>query len=532
MIADPRQDDLPRKVPGEAPALSIRHLSKRFGSSLVLNDVALDVMPGEVHGLLGQNGSGKSTLIKVLAGFHDPEPGAELSMYGEAAELPMPAGAARRLGIAFVHQHLGLIPSLSVLENLLLGDLAAANLWRIDWRREAAKARETFARFGLDIDPRARIGDLPQVSRALVAIVRAFEDVRQHSAGGRGLLILDEPTPFLPKAGVDQLFGLVRGIVKAGASVIFVSHDIDEIREITDRATILRDGNLAGTVVSKTADHDQFIELIVGRRVSLYQAEKPEFSGRPVAATIRNAGGGLVDNVSFDVRKGEIVGLTGLIGSGSDALPYLLYGAKPATSGTIEIAGNKPLPLAGLKPGNAMAAKIAFLPADRLGAAGVGNLTIADNMSLPVLTEFRNWSGLDWGAITERARQLGQRYDVRPNRPELNLSALSGGNAQKVLMAKWLQTEPALLMLDEPTQGVDVGARQHLFAALDSAAEKGTSILVASTDSEQLAQICHRVLVFARGRIVKELTGAEITKDRIAEECLRSMSSATLSEAA
>ena len=510
----------PRRKPGDPPSLDVRHVSKRFGTQLVLDDVALEVMPGEVHGLLGQNGSGKSTLIKILAGFYDPEPGAELVMYGEGAKLPLPAGGARALGIAFVHQHLALIPSLSVVENLRLGDLAVEDRWAINWRREAEAARETFARFDLDIDPTARICDLSQVSRALVAIVRAFEEVKRQARDDRGLLILDEPTPFLPKAGVEQLFALVRSIAADGAGVIFVSHDIDEVREITDRATVLRDGKLAGTVDSRDVDHDGFIELIVGNRVTLYKGGKPSFAGRPVVATVEGLSGPMVNDVSFSVREGEIVGLTGLIGSGSDAVPSYLYGAKRATAGRMDVS-NRALALTRLLPQDAMDAGVAFLPADRLGAAGVGSLSITDNISLPVLSEFRGVLGLSWPRLNARARELGERYDVRPNRPELALSALSGGNAQKVLMAKWLQTRPKLLMLDEPTQGVDVGARQHLFAALGEASDNGVAMLVSSTDSEQLAQICHRVLVFAQGAIVAELTGADITKDRITEACLK-----------
>ncbi len=512
----------PRRYPGEAPAIAIRRLSKRFGTSTVLNDVALEVMPGEVHGLLGQNGSGKSTLIKILAGFHEPEPGAELLMHGEGVDLPIPPGVARGLGLAFVHQHLGLVPSLTVLENLLIGDIATATRWRIDWTREAARARQTFARFNLDIDPTARIGDLPQVTRALVAIVRAFEDIRTQSRNGHGVLVLDEPTPFLPKVGVDQLFALVRSIVKEGAAVIFVSHDIDEIREITDRATVLRDGVVAGTVVSRKASADQFVELIIGKRVSRYKTETRDMSQTPIAVAVENVTGEIVRDVTVQVRRGEILGLTGLIGSGFDELPYLIYGARRAKQGKVTLDGHSH-DLHRMSPPLAMAAKLALLPSDRLGAAGAGGLSITENMLLPVYKDFRRWFGLDWGGMAGRAAELGREYDVRPNRPDLVLSSLSGGNAQKVLMAKWLQTSPSLLMLDEPTQGVDVGARQQLFSAVDHAAGAGTAVMVASTDYEQLAQICDRVLVFARGRIVNVLEGSAISKDSIAELCLRSI---------
>jgi ribose transport system ATP-binding protein len=514
-------DASPERQSGDAPALSVRGLSKRFGTSLVLDDVRLDVMPGEVHGLLGQNGSGKSTLIKILAGFYDPEPGAELTMYGRAASLPMPPGVARELGIAFVHQHLALVPSLSVLENLRLGAIASERRWRINWRHEAEAARETFRQFGLAVDPTARIAELPQVSRALVAIVRAFEDLRTFAQNGLGILILDEPTPFLPKAGVDKLFSLVRGIAAQGVGVIFVSHDIDEIQEITDRATVLRDGRLAGAVASKSTEHEKFIELIVGRRVQLYHAEKPSFENRPVAAVASNVSGPMVDDVSFTMHEGEIVGLTGLIGSGFDALPSYLYGSRRAAAGQLRI-GNRTLELCSLSPEEAIACRMAYLPADRLGAGGVGSLSIAENISLPVLSTFQKWFGLDWRSVVERSRELGRRYEIRPNQPNLLLSMLSGGNTQKALMAKWLQTAPRLLLLDEPTQGVDVGARQHVFAALSAAADTGASIVVSSTDGEQLAQLCHRVLIFAQGKIVTELSGSAISKERITEECLRS----------
>ena len=509
------------RVPGQPPALSLRHFSKRFGGALALNDVSLDVLPGEVLGLLGQNGSGKSTLIKILSGYHVPEPGGELLIHGESVPLPVPSGSTEKLGLAFVHQHLGLVPSLTVLENLRMNAIASETRWWMNWRRERERARAVFARFGLDIDPAARIADLPQVERALVAIVRAFESVQATGRDHAGILVLDEPTPFLPKAGVDQLFALVRAIVAEGAAVIFVSHDVDEIMEITDRATVLRDGVLAGTVNSKTATHDDFVELIVGRRLDMFHTTPHDLTGKPVVAAVRNAVGGALDGVSVEIRQGEILGLAGLIGSGFDDLPYQIYGARPASSGTLRVSGGAERPLKGMTPSAALDAGIALLPSDRLGAAGVGALSVADNVSLPVLDEFRRLL-LDWPGIFNRALQLGTDYQVRPNRPEMKLASLSGGNQQKVLMAKWLQTEPKLLLLDEPTQGVDVGARQHLFAALSEATGRGISVLVASTDFEQLAQICDRVLIFARGSVVAQLEGTAITKTAIAELCVRS----------
>lgn len=528
MDAEIAHDD--RQEPGAPPALALRHFSKRFGGELALNDVALDVAPGEVHGLLGQNGSGKSTLIKILAGFHAPEAGAELHVNGESVSLPIPPGAALGLGLAFVHQQLALVPSLSVLENLRIGQFATQNRWRIDWRRERERARQTFHRFGLLIDPDARIRDLPQVERALVAIVRAFEDIGlRRNAGRPGVLVLDEPTPFLPRAGVDQLFALVRGIVREGTSVIFVSHDVDEVMEITDRATVLRDGVVAGTLETRQATSDDFVELIIGRRVKLFQTEARDLTETPIVVRISGLGGTTTEDVSIELRKGEIVGLTGLIGSGSDEIPYLVFGAKKARSGTIELDGNR-MNASAMVPSAALAASMTLLPADRLTAGGVAPLSVIDNITLPVLRDFLGPAGLDWSRMTDRAEALCQAYEVRPNRPAMKLGSLSGGNQQKALLAKWLQKRPKLLLLDEPTQGVDVGARQAVFQALHAASLEGTSVLCASTDHEQLAQICDRVLIFARGRIVQELRGTEITKDNIAEQCLRGLSLAGIME--
>jgi ribose transport system ATP-binding protein len=370
----------------------------------------------------------------------------------------------------------------------------------------------------------AVIGELPQVTQALIAIVRAAEEIEAGQArhGGQGILILDEPTPFLPRVGVERLFDLVRGVVKRGASVIFVSHDVDEVMEITDRATVLRDGIVAGTLVTKQSTHDDFVERIIGRRVVPFHIVSRNVEARPYDIQVKGLAGGSVNDVSIDLHKGEILGLTGLIGTGFDDVPALLFGARPAVAGTLRIA-DKEYPLAAMEPQAALTLGLAYLPADRLGRAGVGSLTLTDNMTLPVLRSFRRRGFLDRSGMRRRTSELGEAYAVRPNQPAMPLEALSGGNQQKVLMAKWLQTVPILLLLDEPTQGVDVGARQQLYMALEEAVKNGTSIIVASTDYEQLEQICDRVLIFARGEVIRELHGSELTKDRIAEQCYKSM---------
>jgi ribose transport system ATP-binding protein len=504
----------------ETPALSIANLSKRFGGALALDRVGLTVRRGEVHGLLGSNGSGKSTLIKVLAGFHWPEPGAEVRLYGRLLPLPIPGPKVRGYGLAFVHQHLGLIPSLTVTENLRLGDLAARDRWHIDWRQEQAAAAQVFAAYGLAIDPRAEVARLSPVEQALFAIVRAVEDLRTGGAKDPGVLVLDEPTPFLPRAGVEQLFALVRKATATGASVIFVSHDVDEVKEITDRATILRDGQFIDTVVTRDTSHDGFVSRIVGRSVAGGQGGRARPNG-PVRAEVTGLTAPALGPLDLSLVQGEILGLTGLIGAGYDAVPALIYGARKAAAGRLRLNGRS-LPLRSADPAVMLRRGVVYLPADRLGAAGVGSLAVADNVGLPVLPRLRRAFGLFARDVEAHAGRLGAEAGVKPNAPALPLSALSGGNAQKALLAKWLQIEPDLLLLDEPTQGVDIGAREDIFAALTRAAQGGAAILIGSTDAEQLARLCHRVLVMARGRIVAELTGAQLTKDSITETTFRS----------
>jgi ribose transport system ATP-binding protein len=499
------------------PALEARGLSKTFGGQKALDSVDLIIGRSEVHGLLGQNGSGKSTLIKILAGFHAPDPGGELRIGGTTVPLPLPPGRARALGISFVHQHLGLIPSLTVLENLLIGRLAASRAWALSWRRLAAEARALFARYDLALDPAAPVSRLSAVERALLAIVRAVAELREEAHGGAGVLVLDEPTPFLPKRDVDRLFALIRGIVADGASVLFVSHDIDEVREITDRATVLRDGRVAGSLVTAQASREQVIEMIVGRRLASFAPPPARGIAAPFVR-VRGLRGAGVAGFSLDLARGEIVGVTGLLGSGYERIPYLLYGAQPAEAGELVVDGEV-RSLAAASPARSIRAGIVLIPGDRAQQAAIGALPITDNVTMPVLaTRFRPWA-LARRRMARLAGELGAQFEVTPNRPALPVSSLSGGNAQKVVMAKWLQTAPRLILLDEPTQGVDVGARLAVFAGLRAAAAQGCAIC-ASSDYEQLAMLCDRVLILAGGAVVGELAGSALSKHTIAERCL------------
>jgi ribose transport system ATP-binding protein len=499
--------------------LELSGLSKRFGGAQALADVDLRVLPGEVHGLLGQNGSGKSTLLKVLSGFHEPDAGT-LSVRGEPVQLPLAPGAFRALGFAFVHQDLALVSGLSVTENMFVSRLSRRGARPIRWGRENRRAAQVLASYGLKgIDPAAPISRLTQMQRALVAVVRAVEELR-HDGHQSALLVLDEPTAFLPRAGVDQLFGLVRELVRDGGSVLFVTHDLDEVREVCDRVTVLRDGRRAGTLDVAGTSADELVELIIGRRLEGRAREPRSLTERAGGLRARAVGGALVNGVDLHVAAGEVLGVTGLLGSGFEELVHILYGARPGT-GELQLDGVT-LDLAAMTPRRAMDMGMAFVPADRPSEAVIGSLSVADNVTMTTLGRHRGALGLSRGRLRTAAAGLGDRYDVRPNRPELPVSALSGGNQQKAVLGKWLQTEPQVLILDQPTQGVDVGARQQIFAAIREAAARGAAVLCASADSEELAALCDRVLVLARGSVVGEITGDELTKEGIAEQVLTS----------
>lgn len=512
----------------EGTTLYLQNISKTFGGQKALDQVNLTIMPGEIHGLLGQNGCGKSTLIKILAGFHSPNKGGRLWVNGQRVRLPLQPGEFIKYGMSFVHQDLGLMPTLTVLENLRLSKLAVSGTLAVNWKRERAAAKSILKKYHVTIDTDATVSSLGQVEKAMLAIVRAVEDIKSNQAVAdkkRGLLVLDEPTVFLPKTEVDTLFSLVREVAAEGISVLFVSHDLDEVMELTDRLTVLRDGKNCGTVVTSETDKDSVIELILGQKLAAYSVRDGESSvseNSSGTVTVSNLSGELLRSVGFRVRPGEVLGLTGLVGSGFEEVPYALFGANETQAGTVRF-GNIVIDLAHFSPEKAVHSSMALIPADRPNAGGIGDIRVEENMMMQVLGKYNPFL-LKKKKMLEKSLDLIDRYEIRPDDPLLGFSQLSGGNQQKVVLAKWLQNHPKLLILHEPTQGVDIGARQQLYRHIARAARHGSAVICSSSDYEQLEQICDRVLIFVRGKIVTELIGNEISKDRITQLCYESAS--------
>ncbi|MDX6227824.1 MAG: ribose transport system ATP-binding protein [Frankiales bacterium] len=493
--------------------VEIAHITKSFGNRQVLSDVTVSFPAGTVHGLLGANGSGKSTLIKVLAGYHLPDDdAARFRLAGKEHQFPLPSAERHAIGLAFVHQDLGLVPGASVAENLLIEQLSPAAHIPISWRAVHARAQAMLARVsGHHIDTRKSVDQLPAVDRAIVAIARAAYGLHPG-----GLLVLDEVTAFLPRDEVDRLFVLLEHLKAEGTSVLFVSHRLEEVRATCDTVTVLRGGEVAARRDLATTTDERIVADIVGIRVGdLYPQKQPARSTTGLTVTGLRAAG--LGPVSFEAQAGEIIGLTGLRGMGYEQLVYALYGDCKA-SGSLVLDGAA-LELGDFQIKDAVAAGMALVPSDRLARGAVPSASVQENLTLPFLNSF--FRGARIRSRDERAvtTELLKAYGVEPAIPDHTYSRLSGGNQQKVLMARWLHTKPKLLLLDEPTQGVDVGARRELFNRIVQAAAGGATVLYASTETQDLAELCHRVLVFRDGHVSTELAGQQVNDEELLRAC-------------
>lgn len=493
------------------PLLDVRGLTKSFAGVRVLSSVDFSVGAGEVHALIGQNGSGKSTLIKILSGYHTPDAG-EVFMRGEPVPLPIRPGQSSRVGLRFLHQDVGVVRTMTVLENLRVGRFRTSGYGRLLWRDERRAAKAILAEMQLDIDPDTLVRDVPGAERALIGFMRAVQGM-DHERGE--VLILDEPTAFLPAPSVEKIFTAVRAIARRGSAVVFVSHRLDEVMAIADRTTVLRDGRSVETVATRQTNQRKLVTAMLARELDNVYPKRTVTKGRRVVAA-DHLSGNIASDVSFVVHRGEIVGLTGLLGMGHDEIPYLLFGAQKARSGSVGIHDR---PLGELTPHRAMKAGMAFLPADRYRQSGIPRATLLENVSMTNGSRFMRNGLLRHRQERAAATDVLVRFDVRPADPDRLLGTLSGGNQQKALLGKWLQTDPSVLLLHEPTQGVDIGSRQQILEIVAQVAAAGAAVLIASAEYEELAHLCHRVLIFRHGRIAGELAGTDLTETRIAEQC-------------
>lgn len=506
--------------------LEVSDVSKSFGGAVALRGVSLSLEPGEIHGLVGQNGSGKSTLVKVLAGVHAPDTGT-LAVRGSLVPLPMHAGTAQRLGLCFVHQDLGLVPEMSVVENLRLVHYARTGSAFVSWGKERRRTIATLRRFGTELDPDLLVRELPLAQRAYLAIVRALsqlEEIERSSDEGGAVLVLDEPTVSLPASGKEMLFEAVHRAADRGHSIIFISHYLEDVLALVHRLTVLRDGRVVEVRRAAEVTVDRLITTITGRGlagVPPRQAGPVDHPAGPATAAdgeiaVSDLRGGGLTGVRLRVRPGEIVGLTGLLGSGYETVPRLVFGAQRADGGSLTLAG-RTYPLARMRPDRALRAGIAYVPADRTREGVILGWETWENLSLLALGRGRKAFFIRRRRLLTDSQELMRRYSINPDDPRLPGRALSGGNQQKMLLAKWLRTSPVLILLNEPTQGVDVGARAHIFRLLRQAASDGAAVVCASGDQAEVAGLCDRALVFGGGAVRYEVRSPDLTKDNLVE---------------
>ena len=495
------------------PVLRLENLSKTFPGQRALAGVDLVIERGEIHALVGQNGSGKSTIVKILAGYHAPDPGA----VAEVTDVPFELGsaaAAASAGLRFVHQDLGLVESMTVADNFRMSRRLRAlmPLRRKDDRRDALAA---LGALGYDVDPSRTIAELAESERTAVGVARALDGAGED--GQFPLLVLDEATAALPGPEVERLFSALRRVAATGTAVLFISHYLDEVLSIADRVTVLRDGRRVATESAATLTHERLAHLMLGRELVAESAAHTRLvpvpqHDRPVLS-VRGVGGAELAPINLDVRRGEVVGIAGLTGSGRDELASLLSGRRLRT-GDVAVDGVTIRPF---DPRAAIDAGLCAVPADRAHDALFRADTLRENLTIGDLRPF--WSGgrLRRSAEKQDAKVWIDELDVRPARSEAIIGELSGGNQQKVVMARWFRCTPRVLVLDEPTQGVDVGSKADIHRLIDLASTQGTATVVCSSDSAELERLCSRVIVLQRGVVIAELQGAAITSERIEE---------------
>ncbi|WP_214404293.1 sugar ABC transporter ATP-binding protein [Pseudonocardia lacus] len=496
-----------------APALRVTGLSKTFPGTRALDGVSIEVEPGHVHALLGGNGSGKSTLIKVLAGVHRGDPGGELAV-GDAvvaSDRTSPTWA-RAAGVHFVHQDPGVFPTMTVAENMAIGrGFETSRAGAIRWKALRRRTVGLLERFQIRATPDTPVGLLRPADRTMVAIARALQD---QEGEHEGVLVLDEPTASLPASEVDVLLAAIRRYAVAGQTIVFVTHRLDEVIAIADRVSVLRDGRHVGTVDVAGRTESDLVEMIFGRPLDEVLPETEPAGARERALEVRGLVAGPLRGVDLVLGRGEVLGVAGLLGSGRTELLTAIFGAMPIAAGEVLLDG-RPVRFASVD--QAMDAGLGYIPEDRAAEAAFPEMSLRENLSAGQVRRY--WRGLRHrhGAEAADARGSIAEYGIRASGDQQPFSTLSGGNQQKAVLARWLRRTPRVLLLDEPTQGVDVSARAEIYAVVRAAVERGTSVIVVTSDFEELARVCDRVVVLAGGRIVAELSGTEMAPHRMTD---------------
>jgi len=492
--------EIPAKLPS---GLFFKDIVKSFGGTQALRGVTMNVERGEIVALLGENGAGKSTLIKILGGIHTPDSGDVV--IDKTRYSHRPGNTGERQAVAFIHQDLGLIEWMSIAENMALAQGFSKRWGLIDWRACEKTTERALARIGCDFSPTMRVSSLTRVEKSLVAIARAL-------AVRCDFLVLDEPTASLPRSDVEGLFHVLRQLRDEGVGMIYVSHRLDEVFDIADRVVVLRDGETVGVRNVAHATSDELVDLIVGRKPKTFFKQSAHEQARVLE--IKGLQTEHMGPVDFSVAGGEILGLVGLRGAGQEQVGRCLFGCE-SFAGHIEIGGKRLDPRS---PAEAMAAGVGLIPRDRVVESVAGSLNVRENFFVnPGAVGRGLFSFMTRRAESKLALSVGEDVGLRPNDPELPIESLSGGNQQKVVVGRWLQNVGKLLVAEDPTAGVDVGAKADIYALLNSILDFDGAVLVISTDFEEVAKICHRALVFSRGAIISELTDLALTTEALVQ---------------